>query len=398
MRLESVRHLCWSCVSRHLAHGIAILDVPIVEGDARVPTKDYEFADIMTPLGYSTTNTTSKAVAPAQTDTLTTHCFSRFNLHVKYRLNCDFQVDDMERDLSARFIDMDEHYFTPTMAKYQQEQDMQRTRSASSYETGSTKTKTTMTGLKPVSINFPRLYLVLWPLLTVYIQGSLPSAAAASSSHEDQEPFEPANIRALADEYSDPREIVQQRQREASMTSMSSVSPVNRERLSFTRTSGVEVSTASIGRKTSSAANVSPFKSPSLSSSPIQGGGTGEFPISHSKYYTSPTGGAASASTRNLSYHSSTGDEGASSSSRKVEFSSSFDRYKGSPNRGDIGTGMSRRLSRNSDHSLVDIVSWWCHPMNSLSVIRLLPFLNVVVLFWAGLGLGFRRVYAVCAI
>ena len=76
---------------------------------------------------------------------------SHFNLKVEYRQNCDFQVDDMERDLSARFIDMDEHYFTPTMAKYQQEQDMQRTRSASSYEGGSAKAKTTVTGFKPVS-------------------------------------------------------------------------------------------------------------------------------------------------------------------------------------------------------------------------------------------------------
>jgi hypothetical protein len=77
--------------------------------------------------------------------------YRHFNLKVEYRRNCDFQVDDMERDLSARFIDMDEHYFTPTMAKYQQEQDMQRTRSASSYEGGSAKAKSTVTGFKPVS-------------------------------------------------------------------------------------------------------------------------------------------------------------------------------------------------------------------------------------------------------
>lgn len=141
------------------------------------------------------------------------------------------------------------------------------------------------------------------------------------------------------------------------MTSMSSVSPVNRDRLSFTQRSisggGVESSTASIGRRTSATA-VSPFKSPSLSSSPIQSGGN-EYPISQSKYYSSPTGNT-SGSTRNFSYQSNNpGDD--SNSSRKVEFSSSFDRYKGSPSRGDLGTGMSRRLSRNSDHSLVELVS-----------------------------------------
>ena len=38
-----------------------------------------------------------------------------------YRRNCDFKVEDSERDLSAQFIDMDEQFFTPTMAKYQQE-------------------------------------------------------------------------------------------------------------------------------------------------------------------------------------------------------------------------------------------------------------------------------------
>ncbi|KAH8548020.1 autophagy-related protein 13-domain-containing protein [Umbelopsis sp. PMI_123] len=212
------------------------IDASIVEHDARSPTKSYEFADIMTPLGH-------------------------FNLKVEYRRNCDFQVDDMERDLSARFIDMDEHYFTPTMAKYQQEQDMQRTRSASSYEGGSVKAKGTITGFKPVSV----------------------------------------------------------------------------------------VCVFHIGRKPS-ATNISPFKSPSLSSSPIQQSGS-DFAISQSKYYSSPTGNN-SGSNKGFSYQSAAGEDGASSGSRKVEFSSSFDRYKGSPSRGDIATGMSRRLSRNSDHSL----------------------------------------------
>src|SRR4051794_11475494 len=46
-----------------------------------------------------------------------------FSLSVTYRLNCNFNVDDSERDLSSRFIDMDENYFTPTMAKHRQEQE-----------------------------------------------------------------------------------------------------------------------------------------------------------------------------------------------------------------------------------------------------------------------------------
>lgn len=283
------------------------LDTPVVEGDARSPTQVYDFSDIMTPLGH-------------------------FGLKVKYRRNCDFQVEDMERDLSARFIDMDEHYFTPTMAKYQQEQDMQRTKSASSYEPGLSKVKGSMTGFKP---------------------GSLPSPNPATSSHEDQEAFGTPQPRPLANEYSDPREIVQQRQRQASLTSMSSVSPVNRDRLSFTRTNPVESSTSSIGRR-ASATNVSPFKSPSLSSSPVQGATGGEYSISQSKFYNSPS---TNASSRAFNYATGTGEESMSNQSRKVEFSSSFDRYKGSPSRGDISTGMSRRLSRNSDHSLVELYS-----------------------------------------
>lgn len=57
--------------------------------------------------------------------------FSSFKLNVTYRRNCDFRVEDSERDLSAQFIDMDEHFFTPTMAKYQQE--YTRPRPVSSY-------------------------------------------------------------------------------------------------------------------------------------------------------------------------------------------------------------------------------------------------------------------------
>lgn len=57
---------------------------------------------------------------------------STFKLNVTYRRNCDFRVEDSERDLSAQFIDMDEHFFTPTMAKYQQ-QEYTRPRPVSAY-------------------------------------------------------------------------------------------------------------------------------------------------------------------------------------------------------------------------------------------------------------------------
>ncbi|KAG0186158.1 autophagy protein 13 [Apophysomyces sp. BC1034] len=84
----------------------------VVRHNDEIPIEVYEFSDVVTPLGT-------------------------FKLHVRFRRNCNFQLEDCERDLSARFIDMDEHYFTPTMAKYRQEQDpqpQQKRRPYSMYE------------------------------------------------------------------------------------------------------------------------------------------------------------------------------------------------------------------------------------------------------------------------
>ncbi|KAI9263756.1 autophagy-related protein 13-domain-containing protein [Sporodiniella umbellata] len=72
------------------------LDSNILENDARKPTSHHVFSDIVTPMGT-------------------------FNLSVTYRRNCDFKVEDRERDLSAKFLDMDEQFFTPTVRKYEEE-------------------------------------------------------------------------------------------------------------------------------------------------------------------------------------------------------------------------------------------------------------------------------------
>ncbi|KAF1803452.1 hypothetical protein FB192DRAFT_1279402 [Mucor lusitanicus] len=90
-----------STASGHRTSTEIALDTPIIESDARKPTKLYEFNDIVTPVGT-------------------------FKLNVQYRRNCDFRIEDAERDLSAQFIDMDEQFFTPTMAKYQQQQGKQK--------------------------------------------------------------------------------------------------------------------------------------------------------------------------------------------------------------------------------------------------------------------------------
>lgn len=54
----------------------------------------------------------------------------------------------------------------------------------------------------------------------------------------------------------------------------------------------------------------------------------------------------------------SSSESGSGSFGRKIEFSSSFDKYKSSSSRGDMsGTAMTRRLSRNSDQSSINILS-----------------------------------------
>lgn len=52
----------------------------------------------------------------------TTYDNSSFKLQVEYRSVCDFCVEDSERDLSARMIGIDEHFFTPTVERHRQEQ------------------------------------------------------------------------------------------------------------------------------------------------------------------------------------------------------------------------------------------------------------------------------------
>ncbi|KAI7877201.1 hypothetical protein K492DRAFT_181053 [Lichtheimia hyalospora FSU 10163] len=95
-----LRHVfCWN--DGHCHSNKSILD-----GNSR-DMEMYEFSDVVTPLGI-------------------------FKLQVQYRKNCDFRVEDSERDLSARMMDLHEQFFTPTMDKHKQEQ--QRPRSAVFYD------------------------------------------------------------------------------------------------------------------------------------------------------------------------------------------------------------------------------------------------------------------------
>ncbi|CAG8457384.1 4027_t:CDS:10 [Ambispora leptoticha] len=78
------------------------LDVPIINGETTNTAPKHTFDPIDTPIGT-------------------------FTLSVTFRSNCDFHIDDdSEAILSSRFIDMDENYFTPTMARYYQEEEQRQ--------------------------------------------------------------------------------------------------------------------------------------------------------------------------------------------------------------------------------------------------------------------------------
>ncbi|KAF9185532.1 autophagy protein 13, partial [Haplosporangium sp. Z 767] len=72
------------------------IEVPLIDGETRAMLSEYRFGQVETPLGA-------------------------FSLKVAYRSNCEFHVDESEAVLSSRFIDMDENYFTPTIVTHSQE-------------------------------------------------------------------------------------------------------------------------------------------------------------------------------------------------------------------------------------------------------------------------------------
>ncbi|KAF8955899.1 autophagy protein 13, partial [Entomortierella lignicola] len=64
------------------------MEVPLIEGETRSMLSEYRFGQVETPIG-----------------------------------NCEFHVDESEAVLNSRFIDMDENYFTPTIVTHSQESD-----------------------------------------------------------------------------------------------------------------------------------------------------------------------------------------------------------------------------------------------------------------------------------
>ncbi|GBC04048.1 hypothetical protein RclHR1_05490011 [Rhizophagus clarus] len=78
------------------------IDVPIIEGETNVSSQ-FTFGQIDTPLGS-------------------------LSLKAKYRINCEFYIDESEEEMiSANFmVDFDEQFFTPTVVKYYQEQEQRK--------------------------------------------------------------------------------------------------------------------------------------------------------------------------------------------------------------------------------------------------------------------------------
>ncbi|KAI5852801.1 autophagy-related protein 13-domain-containing protein [Morchella snyderi] len=68
-----------------------LLQVPLYEGDKEV-TDTYSFPRVESPAGC-------------------------FDISVEFRKNCEFRVDDSEALLSSHFINLDEHYFRPSLTQ-----------------------------------------------------------------------------------------------------------------------------------------------------------------------------------------------------------------------------------------------------------------------------------------
>ncbi|CAO3642403.1 unnamed protein product [Mucor fragilis] len=278
------------------------LDTPIIDSDARKPTKLYEFNDIVTPIGT-------------------------FKLNVNYRRNCDFRTEDAERDLSAQFIDMDEQFFTPTMAKYQQQQQQQQGKQKQQQQQDADdyfRSPPAATTTRPVSMLTPSTQ-----------RASLESRLESAMKHADDD-YRPSSLTAMSKHPTD------------TSTTARPFSSSSRHMHAESPTTG-----SASSRRASAPFVVSPFKSPFLSSSPqaesiFSGAGSG----GSTRHYASTVSSDRSRPVDSGSF------------GRKIEFSSSFDKYKSSPTNRTTTAGdspssasMMRRWSRASDHSSINIKS-----------------------------------------
>ncbi|KAK3813275.1 MAG: autophagy-related protein 13-domain-containing protein [Benniella sp.] len=72
------------------------MEVPLIEGETRSMLSEYRFGQVETHIGA-------------------------FSLKVTYRSNCEFYVEESEAGMGSNFLDMEENYFTPTIVTHSQE-------------------------------------------------------------------------------------------------------------------------------------------------------------------------------------------------------------------------------------------------------------------------------------
>ncbi|KAL0093429.1 autophagy-related protein 13-domain-containing protein [Phycomyces blakesleeanus] len=264
-----------SCQSNEIS-----LDQPIMDGDSRNQTKAYDFSDIITPLGT-------------------------LKLQLVYRKSCDFQLEHANESKNEPQAEIEENYFTPTMAKHRQEQDL----------------------FTDVQSGFGS---------EAQGRGRDGSTRPRSIARHPLEPRSDVSFsQRSSSPVTDPQSITPPRDRRSSLVMRNplSLSPFGRESILARSGQQIPVDVMQPSTSTSrrvSASHISPFKSPSLSSSPQA----------------------------ELMYSSPRPNPSPSERTRRIEFSSSFEKYKdrSSPNRGDTGgMSMMRRWSRTSDHSSVHL-------------------------------------------
>jgi autophagy-related protein 13 len=102
---------------------------------------------------------TTESVDPATTeryDVPSVDLFgTSYQIGVEYRTEVDFTVEDMESVLSEKFVDMDEDWFTPTVARHRMEDESSRTTSSSGTSVGDRTTGRKVSNPTAIPTNSP---------------------------------------------------------------------------------------------------------------------------------------------------------------------------------------------------------------------------------------------------
>lgn len=189
-----------------------LLQVPLYDGDEKVIDR-FSFGKVESPAGH-------------------------FNISVAFRTNCEFRVDDSEALLSSHFINLDEHYFRPSLHQQSPSQPL-----------GYVSAGKEMNSLPSASIHppiRPEYNQTYGSLSSFHHQGTAPSGASPLSALR--------NAAEMAD-----RASLNGSTAERPPTGLRSIQGSKSSLRSFEGT-GVQ--------RRSSVSFMHPFKSPSLSASP----------------------------------------------------------------------------------------------------------------------------------